>query len=84
MMQTFTNNTGKLPGTQTFLCGAGAGIITVYTTMPADVVKTRMQGLEASKYRNSLDCLRRIVAEEGVTALWGGSTARLSRLMVSA
>lgn len=68
----------------TFACGAGAGIVTVYTTMPFDVIKTRMQSLEArTLYRNSFDCARRIVADDGVTALWGGSVARLSRLMVS-
>lgn len=52
--------------------------------MPFDVVKTRMQGLDArSKYSNSFDCARKVIAQDGVAALWGGSTARLSRLVFS-
>lgn len=53
------------------------------TTMPIDNVKTRMQSAGASSmYRNSLDCLVKIVREEGVQRLWGGTTPRLARLMV--
>lgn len=83
LVQSFTGKQGKLPSAWTFACGAGAGVITVYTTMPFDVIKTRLQGLEASKYSSSFDCFRRVIAEDGVKALWGGSVARLSRLMVS-
>ncbi|KAI9503830.1 hypothetical protein GGI25_005920 [Coemansia spiralis] len=68
----------------TFGIGMIAGIITVYATMPLDVVKTRMQSLSAKlEYHNSLHCAYRIVAEEGATALWKGATPRLSRLMFS-
>ncbi len=67
-----------------FGTGALAGIITVYTTMPLDVLKTRMQGLEAKKlYKHSLDCLTKIIKEEGVFALWKGTTPRLGRLIFS-
>ncbi|KAL7010158.1 hypothetical protein EMMF5_000178 [Cystobasidiomycetes sp. EMM_F5] len=44
---------------------------------------TRMQGLEAAAYANSFDCARKVIQQDGVAALWGGSTARLSRLMFS-
>ncbi|KAI8908624.1 hypothetical protein PhCBS80983_g04313 [Powellomyces hirtus] len=67
-----------------FANGAVAGIVTVYSTMPLDVLKTRMQGLDAkTQYRNSAHCLYRIVTEEGVRALWKGATPRLGRLIFS-
>jgi solute carrier family 25 citrate transporter 1 len=63
--------------------GGLAGIISVYATMPFDVVKTRMQGLEAKQYTSSFDCARKILADEGVLAYWKGTVPRLSRVMFS-
>jgi len=63
--------------------GGVAGILSVYATMPFDVVKTRMQGLEASQYKNSLHCGYVIVRDEGILALWKGTIPRLSRVMFS-
>lgn len=63
--------------------GAVAGLVSVYATMPFDVIKTRMQGLEAAKYKTTLNCLTTIVQQEGVWALWRGSIPRLSRVMCS-
>lgn len=75
---------GPLPATHTFAAGAGAGIVTVYTTMPLDVVKTRMQGLDArTLYKNSFDCLLKVVKANGIFSLWKGTTPRLARLIVS-
>ncbi|KAI8969837.1 mitochondrial carrier domain-containing protein [Pilobolus umbonatus] len=73
-----------LPSAHTFAAGAMAGIVTVYTTMPLDVVKTRMQGLEArTLYRNSLDCLIKLFKQDGIFSLWKGTTPRLTRLIFS-
>ncbi|CAJ0915706.1 17546_t:CDS:2 [Entrophospora sp. SA101] len=73
-----------LPWSVTFLMGAIAGIITVYSTMPLDVVKTRMQGLDAtSLYQNSFHCAWKVLKEEGVFAFWKGVTPRLGRLLVT-
>ncbi|KAI8137348.1 mitochondrial carrier domain-containing protein [Fennellomyces sp. T-0311] len=73
-----------LPSTYTFAAGAMAGIVTVYTTMPLDVVKTRMQGLDAKQlYKNSVDCLVKVVKANGVLSLWKGTTPRLARLIFS-
>lgn len=73
-----------LPGGITFGIGAIAGIVTVYATMPLDVVKTRMQTLEArSKYKGTLDCMVQIFRHEGILAFWRGATPRLARLMLS-
>ncbi|KAG7529571.1 hypothetical protein FFLO_05543 [Filobasidium floriforme] len=74
----------QLPSVVTFGIGAIAGIITVYTTMPLDVIKTRMQSLEArTQYRNSAHCAYRIFTEEGIRRFWKGTTPRLARLSMS-
>ncbi|WVR08893.1 hypothetical protein IAU60_005952 [Kwoniella sp. DSM 27419] len=75
---------GKLGPQHTFSLGAIAGLITVYATMPFDNVKTRMQTKGAELvYGNSFKCLDKIVRQEGVTALWAGTSPRLARLMLS-
>ncbi|CAI6099408.1 unnamed protein product [Clonostachys chloroleuca] len=66
------------------VAGALAGIITVYATMPFDTIKTRMQGLSAGSGKiGTLQFLRMIYYESGVTGLWKGTTPRLLRLSVS-
>ncbi|KAG5363242.1 Tricarboxylate transport protein [Yarrowia sp. B02] len=73
-----------LSSLSTFLVGAFAGIVTVYTTMPLDTVKTRMQSLEAKKeYRGTFHCFARIFKEEGLLTFWKGATPRLGRLILS-
>jgi solute carrier family 25 citrate transporter 1 len=42
-----------------------------------------MQGLEAKKYSSTLNCFRTILKEEGIFALWKGTTPRLSRVACS-
>ncbi|TFY54560.1 hypothetical protein EVJ58_g8790 [Rhodofomes roseus] len=74
----------NLSGGMTFGIGAVAGLVTVYTTMPLDVIKTRMQSLEARQaYRNSFHCAYRIFTEEGLLRFWTGTTPRLARLVMS-
>ncbi|KAK6461437.1 citrate transport protein [Scheffersomyces coipomensis] len=68
----------------TFAVGAFAGTITVYTTMPIDTVKTRMQALGADKiYSSTLNCFVKIFKEEGLLTFWKGATPRLGRLFFS-
>lgn len=73
-----------LSSVSTFLVGAFAGITTVYTTMPIDTVKTRMQALGADKlYSSTLNCFVKIFKEEGLLTFWRGATPRLGRLVLS-
>ncbi|RUP47678.1 hypothetical protein BC936DRAFT_145455, partial [Jimgerdemannia flammicorona] len=73
-----------LPSWATFAVGGVAGIVTVYTTMPLDVVKTKMQALDAkTSYNNSFDCVVKVARKDGVLALWKGATPRLARLIFS-
>lgn len=60
--------------------GAIAGAASVFGNTPIDVVKTRMQGLEASKYKNSWDCTVQVWKNEGPTAFYKGTVPRLGRV----
>ncbi|KAK0271243.1 hypothetical protein LTR91_019329 [Friedmanniomyces endolithicus] len=74
----------RLGSLATFGIGGVAGTITVYATQPIDVVKTRMQSLDAKGlYKNSFDCAVKIWREEGVRTFWSGSVPRLGRLVFS-
>ena len=59
--------------------GMLAGSIGSVITMPFDVIKTRMQGLEAQKYSGTLNCVLSVVRAEGGGALFKGLSARLGR-----
>jgi solute carrier family 25 citrate transporter 1 len=66
------------------IAGAGAGLITVYCTMPMDNIKTRLQAIGGmERYSGSWDCLKTMVREESVSSLWKGTSPRLVRLTVS-
>ncbi|KAL6458663.1 hypothetical protein MHYP_G00321350 [Metynnis hypsauchen] len=60
--------------------GAVAGAASVFGNTPLDVIKTRMQGLEAHKYKNTLDCAVQIMKHEGPTAFYKGTIPRLGRV----
>lgn len=70
---------------KSFFIGMVAGTITVYVTMPVDVVKTKMQGVGAKERYpgGSLECIWRTWRDGGIREFWKGATPRLSRLMVS-
>ncbi|KAJ2999013.1 hypothetical protein HDV02_003706 [Globomyces sp. JEL0801] len=80
---TDSKGTPIVPWYTTFFTGAIAGVITVYTTMPLDVVKTRLQSLDAKQYSSFVDCVTKVIKNEGLTALWKGATPRLGRLIFS-
>lgn len=84
IQETKPDPNAPLSSVETFAVGAIAGIITVYTTMPLDTVKTRMQSLEAkTEYRGTLHCFYRVFKEEGPITFWKGATPRLGRLILS-
>ena len=60
--------------------GAVAGAASVFGNTPIDVVKTRMQGLEAHKYKSTIDCFGKIWKNEGPAAFYKGTVPRLSRV----
>ncbi|KAJ4942296.1 hypothetical protein JOQ06_012162 [Pogonophryne albipinna] len=60
--------------------GAVAGAASVFGNTPLDVIKTRMQGLEAHKYKSTLDCALKIMRHEGLAAFYKGTVPRLGRV----
>ncbi|CAJ0928493.1 unnamed protein product [Ranitomeya imitator] len=60
--------------------GAIAGAASVFGNTPLDVVKTRMQGLEAHKYKSTWDCAYKILKYEGPRAFYKGTVPRLGRV----
>jgi solute carrier family 25 citrate transporter 1 len=66
----------------TFFSGAIAGAASVFANTPVDVVKTQMQGLDAKKYKNGLDCFVQIFKNEGVRGLYKGTVPRLGRVVL--
>ncbi|KAK9864898.1 hypothetical protein WJX84_008193 [Apatococcus fuscideae] len=63
---------------ETSFIGAGAGMVTAIFTTPLDVLKTRLMTQGAKKtYSGPLDCLARILKEEGAPALFKGWQPRV-------
>ena len=49
---------------------------------PVDVIKTRMQGVEAHKYKNVFDCGGSILREMGPMGFYSGVGPRLARVIL--
>lgn len=64
----------------TVLASLMAGAAGVFGNTPIDVIKTRMQGLEAARYKNTWDCAKQIMTKEGPTGFYKGVTPRLARV----
>ncbi|KNE68297.1 hypothetical protein AMAG_12964 [Allomyces macrogynus ATCC 38327] len=65
-----------------FACGMVAGTVTVYATMPLDVVKTKLQA-PGAKASGMWAVATQTVKDDGVKGLWRGATPRLARLVFS-
>ena len=62
------DNTKDIGNIRTFFIGGIAGAASVLGNTPVDIRKTRMQGLEAHKYKNMWDCVTKIAKNEGLRA----------------
>lgn len=61
--------------------GMSAGCFSTLGNNPFDVVKTRMQGINASQYSSTLDCFRQIMMKEGIHGFYAGIIPRLGRVV---
>ena len=73
---------GEVPLTPllAFLGGMTAGVFSSVVNQPADVVKTRMQGVRAG-YTSTGDCVWKTYRAEGVAGFYTGIVPRLSRVI---
>ncbi|KAF2399476.1 mitochondrial carrier [Trichodelitschia bisporula] len=60
-----------------FALGSVAGAFGAFMVYPIDLVKTRMQNQRSGRvgemlYKNSLDCARKVIKQEGVKGLYSG------------
>ncbi|KAK3085152.1 hypothetical protein FSP39_025123 [Pinctada imbricata] len=60
--------------------GALAGAASVFGNTPIDVIKTRLQGLDAHKYKGTFHCIHQIFKHEGAKAFYKGTVPRLGRV----
>ena len=64
-----------LPFIYQFASGAIAGVSEILVMYPLDVVKTRQQLDSTNAYNGTINCLKKIVKEEGFSRLYKGITA---------
>ncbi|XP_060069300.1 mitochondrial 2-oxoglutarate/malate carrier protein-like [Ylistrum balloti] len=73
----------QIPKVYKFLFGGGAGMAATLFVQPLDLVKNRMQlsgeGGKAKEHKNSLQALRSIFRNEGLTGIYTGLSAGLLR-----
>jgi len=64
------------------LSGAFAGFCSCMANNPVDVVKTKMQGIDAHKYKGFADCFAQIYKNQGLLGFYSGITPRLARVIL--
>ncbi|XP_030310096.1 calcium-binding mitochondrial carrier protein Aralar1 [Calypte anna] len=78
----FADENGRVGGLNLLAAGAIAGVPAASLVTPADVIKTRLQVAARAgqtTYSGVVDCFRKILHEEGPSALWKGAGARVFR-----
>ena len=64
------------------MSGGFAGFCSVMFNNPIDVIKTKMQGLEAAKYGGVMGCARHILTTSGPLGFYSGVGPRLARVVL--
>ena len=65
-----------------FTSGAFAGFCSTMFNNPVDVVKTKMQGIDAHKYKSFTDCFASIYKTHGFMGFYMGIGPRLARVVL--
>jgi solute carrier family 25 citrate transporter 1 len=77
----YTHQTQPLHPIVALWGGMLAGCFSTIGNNPFDVIKTRMQGKDAHLYKNTLDCVMKMLRSEGVQAFYKGLIPRLGRVV---
>ena len=78
--QKVMNKVIPFPMLADLFAGAFAGAVSVIANNPVDVVKTKLQGLDAHKYKGVNDCVQQILKESGMRGFYSGVGPRLARV----
>lgn len=70
----------ELNSIHTLISGAIAGAASVFANTPIDVIKTKMQGLDSGKYKNSWECVKDVWKKDGLKGFYFGTVPRLLRV----
>ena len=62
------------------VCGSLSGFNAVCVGSPVDVMKTKMMNAPKGYYKNPLDCVQKILKQEGPLAFYKGFAPNLGRL----
>ena len=73
---------GLLESAHHFALGSVAGAFGAFMVYPIDLVKTRMQNQRSSRvgqllYKNSIDCAKKVISNEGIKGLYSGVVPQL-------
>lgn len=73
---------GVVESVHHFALGSIAGAFGAFMVYPIDLVKTRMQNQRSSRvgqilYKNSIDCAKKVVSNEGIRGLYSGVLPQL-------
>ncbi|WVF66558.1 hypothetical protein IAT40_001298 [Kwoniella sp. CBS 6097] len=61
------------------LAGGTAGVAMWSLAIPPDTIKSRLQSAPQGTYTGFMDCARKLIAADGVTALWKGFGPAMAR-----
>lgn len=61
------------------LAGGSAGVAMWALAIPPDTIKSRLQSAPHGTYTGFMDCARKLIAADGVTALWKGFGPAMAR-----
>ena len=64
------------------IAGGFAGAVSVFANNPIDVIKTKMQGVDANKFSGFGDCAKHIMQQEGFMGFYSGVRPRLARVIL--
>lgn len=64
------------------MSGAFAGFCSTMANNPVDVVKTKMQGIDSTRYAGFADCFKQVYQQQGVRGFYMGIGPRLVRVIL--